>query len=60
MLYKVVNYVQKSNKLYYCTKSAPNKKSYTNTILLPKTTFPLRLENQKLVERDEYIYNVSI
>lgn len=36
-----------------------NRKSYTKTVLLPQTKFPLRLENKKLVERDVLMNNVS-
>ncbi|KAJ3663117.1 hypothetical protein Zmor_007426 [Zophobas morio] len=43
------------NRVSYCTENENKKKLYSNTIFLPKTTFPLRLESEKLVERDEAI-----
>ncbi|CAH1156158.1 unnamed protein product [Phaedon cochleariae] len=45
--------------VHYCTKAATKNKLYSNTIFLPKTKFPLRLENKKLVDRDETIHNVA-
>ncbi|XP_044269730.1 isoleucine--tRNA ligase, mitochondrial isoform X2 [Tribolium madens] len=46
------------NVCYYCTQSE-KKKVYSDTIFLPKTKFPLRLENKKLLERDEKITTVA-
>ncbi|KAK4876897.1 hypothetical protein RN001_009403 [Aquatica leii] len=43
---------------FYCTKNL-NKSKFTNTVLLPQTKFPLRLEKKKLIERDKYINNLS-
>lgn len=51
--------LRKLTKHCYCTKVA-TKSKYSNTVFLPKTKFPLRLENKKLIERDEYITKVSI
>ncbi|CAH0545878.1 unnamed protein product [Brassicogethes aeneus] len=45
-------------KLYYSTDKS-SKKVYTSTVLLPKTDFPLRLENKKLLDRDENINKVA-
>lgn len=36
-----------------------SSKSYSKTVLLPQTKFPLRLENKKLIQRDLAINNVS-
>ncbi|XP_069680707.1 isoleucine--tRNA ligase, mitochondrial [Periplaneta americana] len=33
----------------------PEKKKYTNTIALPRTNFPLRLDSQKRIDRDKYL-----
>ncbi|KAI4470426.1 soleucyl-trna synthetase [Holotrichia oblita] len=38
----------------FCTKSSAEK-SYTHTVLLPKTKLPLRLEGKKLVDRDKLL-----
>ncbi|KAJ8969178.1 hypothetical protein NQ314_001881 [Rhamnusium bicolor] len=57
MVLKLVQQINKTNRVFYCTKSESKNKFYSNTVLLPKTKFPLRLESKKLVERDEYIYN---
>lgn len=40
----------------YCTST---NKVYSSTVLLPKTQFPLRLENNKLIERDKRVNSVS-
>ncbi|XP_057652839.1 isoleucine--tRNA ligase, mitochondrial [Diorhabda carinulata] len=48
-----INYI---NKASFCAKSQSSKK-YSRTILLPKTQFPLKLNNSKIVERDESVYN---
>lgn len=37
---------------------AKRQKSYSHTVILPKTDFPLRLENKKLIERDSNINEV--
>lgn len=44
------------------SKAKPDKvqNKYTNTINLPKTTFPLRLRGNAIVERDEQILKVCI
>lgn len=48
------------NKLFrsFCTKSTTDK-SYSGTVLLPKTKLPLRLEGKKLVVRDRLLSNVN-
>ncbi|KAK9700501.1 tRNA synthetases class I (I, L, M and V) [Popillia japonica] len=40
----------------FCTKSTTDK-SYSGTVLLPKTKLPLRLEGKKLVVRDRLLSN---
>ncbi|KAF2884619.1 hypothetical protein ILUMI_21555 [Ignelater luminosus] len=57
MLFKVrlANY---SARLYAHTKAASKKKSYSHTVLLPQTKLPLRLDGNKLVERDKAITNL--
>lgn len=57
MILKLIRkgYIQ---KVHYCTNTS-KKKLYSNTVLLPKTSFPLRLENNKLLERDEKLNKVS-
>lgn len=48
----------KSNK--YTNKNAENKTNkYSHTILLPKTTFPLRLSGEKRIKNDKIINEVS-
>lgn len=60
MILKFIYQLNKTGKCYYCTKNVPKNKLYSSTVLLPKTKFPLRLENKKIIERNEYIYNVSV
>lgn len=43
----------------FSTKVNADNLRYSNTILLPKTKLPLRLENKKLVQRDKSLSNVS-
>lgn len=57
MLTNSLKKISYANFVCYCTK-AEKKLSYSNTLFLPKTKFPLRLTNKKLVERDEQIYSV--
>lgn len=45
---------------FYCKVTNKNNKLYSNTILLPQTKFPLKLENNKLLERDIHINEVII
>jgi hypothetical protein len=33
-------------------------KKYTKTVTLPRTDFPLRLDSQKKLDRDSFIYEV--
>ncbi|RZC33056.1 isoleucine--tRNA ligase, mitochondrial, partial [Asbolus verrucosus] len=49
----------KVSSLSYCTENGNKKKVYSNTLFLPKTKFPLRLENKKLIERDEQITSIA-
>jgi hypothetical protein len=44
----------------YCAQGKPerNNKKYTNTVALPRTDFPLRLDSQKRIDRDNYLYEV--
>ncbi|KAJ8948755.1 hypothetical protein NQ318_017924 [Aromia moschata] len=58
MILKFFQQLNKTNKVYYCTKTAKNK-LYSSTVLLPRTKFPLRLEGGRVVERDQYIYEVA-
>nr|CAI5832646.1 unnamed protein product [Callosobruchus analis] len=58
MILRRITQVQKSN-VFYSTKPAPKGKLYSNTVILPKTRFPLRLENHKLLERDENIHSTA-
>lgn len=51
--------INKIQRLKYCTKITLNNKIYSSTVLLPKTDFPLKLENDKLIDRDKNIYTVS-
>lgn len=39
--------------------SKVNKNKYSNTVLLPQTSFPLRLEHQKLIERDSKLNELN-
>lgn len=58
MVFKRSLRINEIKRACYCTK-IPNNKIYSSTVILPKTKFPLRLENDKLINRDKYIYNVS-
>lgn len=58
MLFKHSIRLSEIKKVGYCTKFA-NNKLYTTTVLLPKTKFALRLENNKVLERDKTIYDVN-
>ncbi|XP_076272179.1 isoleucyl-tRNA synthetase, mitochondrial [Rhynchophorus ferrugineus] len=49
----------KISKTLYCTKAASKSSLYSHTVLLPKTKVPLRLEPQKLVQRDKDIYKTA-
>ncbi|CAG9862199.1 unnamed protein product [Phyllotreta striolata] len=42
------------NTFCYCTKAR-----YNDTVLLPKTEFPLRLSQKKLQDRDQHIYTAG-
>ncbi|KAJ8925130.1 hypothetical protein NQ315_001312 [Exocentrus adspersus] len=59
MLLKFLYQVSKPTRIHFCTNAAPKNKLYSNTVLLPKTKFPLRLENKKLIERDKLVYNAA-
>nr|XP_023020120.1 isoleucine--tRNA ligase, mitochondrial-like [Leptinotarsa decemlineata] len=50
---------KKPNYIYFSTKAISKNKFYSDTIFLPKSNFPLRLDNKKLLERDENIYTVA-
>uniref|UniRef100_A0A1Y1KIA5 Aminoacyl-tRNA synthetase class Ia domain-containing protein n=1 Tax=Photinus pyralis TaxID=7054 RepID=A0A1Y1KIA5_PHOPY len=52
------NFFQKYARTYSTAKSV-QKGKYTKTILLPQTKFPLRLDKNKVVERDKRINNLS-
>lgn len=62
-MYSACRTLLRSPSLTFChkcsikSKAKPDKdrKKYTNTINLPKTTFPLRLRGNAIVERDEQI-----
>lgn len=58
MVFKHSVRIHELKRACYCTKT-PNNKIYSNTVILPKTKFPSRLESDKLISRDKYIYNVS-
>ncbi|XP_018570506.1 isoleucine--tRNA ligase, mitochondrial [Anoplophora glabripennis] len=59
MMLKFIQQINNTGRVCYCTKNVSKNKIYSSTVLLPKTNFPLRLENKKLVERDEYIYKAT-
>ncbi|CAH1989563.1 unnamed protein product [Acanthoscelides obtectus] len=59
MILRKITRIQKTNVVFYSTKPAQQGKLYSNTVFLPKTRFPLRLENNKLLERDEAIHNTA-
>lgn len=52
--------VSRSFSTSLCTKRATEKNNYSNTVLLPKTKLPLRLEGQKLINRDNLLSSVSL
>jgi hypothetical protein len=49
-----------SSSAVYCAQGEPGRKykKYTNTVALPRTDFPLRLDSQKKIDRDNYLYEV--
>jgi len=57
---------QSFRKIYACSSvaycaqgnSERKLKKYTKTVTLPRTDFPLRLDSQKKVDRDSFIYEV--
>ena len=60
-----INYTSNSNILLFSFRKVKNvfqhnskqKSSYTNTVILPKTTFPQRLEGAKRIKLDEHFTN---
>ena len=60
-----INYTSNSNILLFSFRKVKNvfqhnskqKSSYTNTVILPKTTFPQRLEGAKRIKLDEHFIN---
>lgn len=50
----------RAHHVNYCNKAINKKKLYSNTVLLPKTKFPLRLDKKQIAERDSRINNVNI
>lgn len=41
-------------------KAKPDKDTYTNSVILPKTALPLRLRGNRIVERDQRILKVCV
>lgn len=58
--YRSVKGIHTSTGVVYCAQGKPEKKhkKYANTVTLPRTDFPLRLDSQKKIDRDSYIYEV--
>jgi hypothetical protein len=49
-----------SANVAFCANGKHEKKhkKYTNTVALPRTDFPLRLDSQKRIDRDNYLHEV--
>ena len=56
-----VSFHSSANNLY-CAREKPERKAkkYTDTVNLPQTNFPLRLDSQKRIDRDNFINKVLI
>ena len=60
-----INYASNCNIFLFSFRKVKNvfqhnskqKSSYTNTVILPKTTFPQRLEGAKRIKLDDYFIN---
>lgn len=60
MIFKFKNSVNLRRVNKFSTQMKKKLNLYTNTILLPQTTLPLRLDNKKLIDRDSALNNVRI
>lgn len=58
MFYKAQRSAMRLQFMKFATKATDRKKLFSNTIILPKTKFPLRLDSKSIVERDLLINNV--
>lgn len=58
MFYKAQRSAMRLQLMKFATKATDRKKLFSNTIILPKTKFPLRLDSKSIVERDLLINNV--
>jgi hypothetical protein len=49
-----------SSNVSFAVHGEPERKykKYTNTVALPRTEFPLRLDSQKRIDRDNYLHEV--
>lgn len=45
-------------RVYSSQKEKPAEKRYSDTVLLPKTNFPARINGKKRVEMDQYLQDV--
>lgn len=52
--------ISSSASVTFCAHGKPERKhkKYTNTVALPRTDFPLRLDSQKRIDRDNYVHEV--
>jgi hypothetical protein len=58
--YRSLRTINSSSNSVCCAQGKPERKhkKYTNTVALPRTDFPLRLDSQKRIDRDYYLYEV--
>lgn len=52
--------IHSCSSVAYCAQGNSERKlkKYTKTVTLPRTDFPLRLDSQKKLDRDSFIYEV--
>jgi isoleucyl-tRNA synthetase len=56
--YQSFRRIHACSSVAYCAQGNPERtlKKYTKTVTLPRTGFPLRLDSQKKLDRDSFIY----
>ena len=58
--YQSFRRIHACSSVAYCAQGNSERKlkKYTKTVTLPRTDFPLRLDSQKKLDRDSFIYEV--